>query len=97
MPWILETLTGLQLLQLLSQAGQVDAQITARAVVVRVISSIEVNESCDSFGMPGYHGSQLFAAERMPGQHRPIQLECIEDGENVVAEAIGRIHGVPER
>src|SRR5262245_35162310 len=98
MPWVLRTLTGLQLLQLLSQVDQIDSQITARAVVVGVcISGIEVNQSYDSFGMPESHRTQLFAAERVPGQHRPVQLECIEDGENVVTKTIGRVHRVPGR
>src|SRR5215469_85392 len=47
--------------------------------------------------MPRSQGTQLFAAERVPDQHRPDQLECIEDGENVVAETIGRIGRVTGR
>src|SRR6516165_7556472 len=90
------TLARLQLLQLFSQVDQIDSQIAARAVVVGVcISSIEVSQSCDSFGMSGSHRTQLFAAERVPSQHGPVQLECIEDGENVVTQTIGRIHRVP--
>src|SRR5262249_25427879 len=97
LPWVLRTLTGLQFLQLFSQVDQVDSQITARAVVVGVcISGIEVNQSCDSFGMPGSHRTQLFAAERVPGQHRPVQLECMEDGEHVVTETIAEYIASPK-
>src|SRR6266481_1319488 len=98
MPWVLQAFTGLQLLQLFSQVDQVDSQVTARAVVVGVcVPGIQVDQSCDSFGMPGSHRTQLFAAERVPGQNRPVQLECSEDGENVATETIGRIHRVPGR
>src|SRR5690242_4728618 len=96
MPWIFRTLTGLQLVQLLSQVGQVDSQITPGAIVVRIrISGIEVDQSCDSFGMARAYGTQLFAAEGVAGQYRPVELECVEDGEDVVTETIGRVRRIP--
>jgi hypothetical protein len=49
-----------------------------------MIGRFQVNQSSDLFRMPRAHRTQLLSGQGMSGEHRAIQLQSVDDGENVV-------------
>src|SRR6202035_2023486 len=56
-----------------------------------LVTGIQIDQSSDAFGVSTSHRTQLFAAEGMSHQQRPLELERVHDSQHVVAEAVGSI------
>ena len=85
---------GEELVDLIADRDGVDKEGTVRLIVESVrVSGVEIDEGRNFLGMAGADRAELFAGDGVSGEDGASELEGVDDGEDVVAEAIGFVVG----
>jgi hypothetical protein len=85
---------GEELIDLIADRYGVDKEGAVSLVVEGVgVSSVQVDEGSHFLGMAGADGTEFFASDGVSGEDGAIEMEGVDDGEDVVAEAVGLVVG----
>src|SRR5687768_3322384 len=49
---------------------------------------VKIDQSCDTLGMTTANGAQFFTCDGMTRKHGTVEVECLNHGEHIIAQAI---------
>jgi hypothetical protein len=85
---------GEELIDLIPNRDGVDEEGTVSLVVEGVrVSGVQIDQGSNFLGVAGAYGAELFAGDGVSSEDGASQMEGVDDGEDVIAEAIGFVVG----